>query len=84
MATLATKEQKKTIVKDFKKGKRELDIFMPSMITKRVSLPMSIIGKNIKPILEKISGNLSQLSSRLILSTIKEKPFFLSIATPHP
>lgn len=54
MANVAVKEPKKTITKDFKKTKKELDIFMPSMITKRVTLPMSNIGSNIKPTLEKL------------------------------
>lgn len=55
MATVAlTKEPKKVIAKDAKKSKKELDIFMSSMITKRISLPMSSIGSNIKPILEQL------------------------------
>ena len=47
-------EAKNQVGKEGKKLKRELGIFMPSMITKRISLPMSYIGSNIKPVLEKI------------------------------
>ena len=52
-------EPKKNIEKEIKNGnrkyvKKEISIFMSSMITKRVSLPMSFIGRNIKPILEKM------------------------------
>ena len=55
MATIAvSKGPKKMIGKDIKKSKKELDIFMPSMITKKVLLPMSSIGSNIKPILEQL------------------------------
>jgi DNA-directed RNA polymerase subunit E'/Rpb7 len=49
----AVNEPKKNI-KDAKKVKRELSIFMPNMITKRISLPMVYIGSNIKSILEKM------------------------------
>lgn len=47
-------DPKKINAKEGKKIKRELSIFMSSMITKRISLPMSYIGSNIKPVLEKI------------------------------
>lgn len=58
-----TNEFKKN--KDIKKYKKELSIFMPSMITKRVSLPMSYIGSNIKPTLEKIIS--SQVEGKCIV-----------------
>ena len=50
---VSANEPKKNI-KDAKKFKRELGIFMPNMITKRISLPMSYVGSNIKSILEKM------------------------------
>jgi DNA-directed RNA polymerase subunit E'/Rpb7 len=66
MATVAVnKEPKKSIAKDVKKSKKELDIFISSMITKRVSLPMSTIGSNIKPILEKLIA--SQIEGKCIV-----------------
>lgn len=66
MATVAiSKEPKKAIAKDAKKSKKELDIFMPSMITKRVSLPMSSIGSNIKPVLEQLIA--SQVEGKCIV-----------------
>lgn len=65
MATVAVKEPKKTIAKDVKKSKKELDIFMNSMITKRVSLPMNNIGSNIKPVLEKLIA--SQVEGKCIV-----------------
>lgn len=49
MSTIVQQELKK---KDNKSKK--LGIYMKNMITRRVSLPMNKIGKNIKPILEKI------------------------------
>ena len=52
--TVAQTNNQKKGIKEGKKIKRELNIFMPSMITKRISLSMSYIGSNIKPILEKI------------------------------
>jgi DNA-directed RNA polymerase subunit E'/Rpb7 len=64
-------QPKKTIVvkdvkdKDIRKNKREINIFMPSMITKRVSLAMSNIGSNIKPLLEKIIS--SQIEGKCIV-----------------
>lgn len=62
-------QPKKTIVakdvKDIRKNKREITIFMPSMITKRVSLAMSNIGSNIKPLLEKIIS--SQIEGKCIV-----------------
>lgn len=48
MSTIAVNEIKA------KKFKKQLDIFIPSMIIKRISLPMSSIGSNIKPILEEM------------------------------
>lgn len=65
MATVTVKEPKKTITKDVKKSKKEIDIFMPSMITKRVSLPMNNIGSNIKPTLEKLIA--SQVEGKCIV-----------------
>ena len=66
MATVAVKEPKKA-VKDVKakKFKKEIDIFIPSMITKRICLPMSSIGSNIKPILEQMVA--SQVEGRCIV-----------------
>lgn len=52
-AVTLVNNQKKNI-KDIKKHKKELGIFMPSMITKRIILPMYSIGRNIKSILEKM------------------------------
>ena len=51
--SVAIAEPKKNI-KEGKKPKRELGIFMSNMLTKRISLPMSYIGSNLKSILEKM------------------------------
>lgn len=64
MATV-TKQQKNPKETKMKKSKKELDIFMPSMITKRVSLPMSSVGSNIKPLLEQLVA--SQVEGKCIV-----------------
>lgn len=64
MATF-TKQQKNPKETKMKKSKKELDIFMPSMITKRVSLPMSSVGSNIKPLLEQLVA--SQVEGKCIV-----------------
>jgi DNA-directed RNA polymerase subunit E'/Rpb7 len=48
-----------------KKQKGQLGIYMTSMITKKVSMPMEKIGKNIKPLLEKIIS--SQVEGKCIV-----------------
>jgi DNA-directed RNA polymerase subunit E'/Rpb7 len=58
-------EIKKNTEKETKRFKKELGIFMTNMITKRVSLPMSYVGNNIKPMLEKIIS--SQIEGKCIV-----------------
>jgi DNA-directed RNA polymerase subunit E'/Rpb7 len=58
-------EIKKNTEKETKRFKKELGIFMTTMITKRVSLPMSYVGNNIKPMLEKIIS--SQIEGKCIV-----------------
>ena len=51
--------------RDFKKPRGQMGIYMPSMITRKVLIPMEKIGKNIKPVLEKIVS--SQVEGKCIV-----------------
>lgn len=61
---IAATEKKQTIInKDFKRRQiKKVDIYMRNMITRRVTIPMSQVGKNLKVILHKIIS--SQIEGR--------------------
>lgn len=50
---------------NMKKQKGQMGIYMPSMITRKILIPMEQIGKNIKPLLEKIVS--SQVEGKCIV-----------------
>jgi len=68
-ATLNTVKTDKQIFdkknQGMKKQRGQLGIYMSSMITRKVSIPMEKIGKNIKPLLEKIIS--SQVEGKCIV-----------------
>lgn len=76
----ATKSDKQMIdkKKSLKKQKGIVGIYMPSMITRKIIIPMEKIGKNIKPLLEKMIS--SQVEGKCIVEGYV-KPNSVSVTT---